>query len=78
MTPELKTLYPVPKYITASGDPNAGYETSWVVNAVKHAISSAEPKTRYTTTPTGTMLYVMSLLLPDRMFEAMINKKLGA
>ena len=74
MTPEQKELYP-PGFKTmlkasVSGK-DFGFDPVWSTNAVNHAVTSPHPKTRYSTTPLGTVLYLVCSFLPDRLIEAL-------
>jgi|EP01049_Picozoa_sp_SAG25_P017549 hypothetical protein len=40
--------------------------------AIVHAITSAHPHTRYLVTPDSIIYYVLSNLLPDRVFDSFI------
>ena len=73
MTPEEIKIYPpaFKSILKASiTGKDFGFDPSWATNAVDHAVASAHPKTRYSTTPLGTVLYLLCSLLPDRMIEA--------
>ena len=73
MSPEEIKIYPpafksILKASIAGKD--FGFDPAWVINAVDHAVTSSHPKTRYSTTPLGTVLYLLCSFLPDRMIEA--------
>jgi len=74
-TEEMKLIYRKPKIYNVNAD--KGYDPKWVVDAVEHALTSKYPKTRYSTTPVGTMIYFASFILPDRILEKLLAYNLG-
>jgi len=75
MSDELKQIYGEPKAVKMSVD--NGYDPVWAVDAVDHAVTSAHPKTRYSTTPLGTMIYIMSSIASDWQLSKIIYSKMG-
>lgn len=71
MTPEQQTLYPAP----SMGNFEGMFDPGWVSRAFVHGFSSSHPRTRYSTTPMGTIIYILSQLLSDRQLETIINKR---
>jgi len=59
------------------GNIKGGFDNDWCTKAVLHAIRSKYPKTRYTTTPIGTAVFLATWLLPERLVEMVVNYKAG-
>ena len=58
-TDEMKDIYELPKIYHNAKKGDVGFDPVWAIDAVDHAVTSRYPKTTYTTTPLGTLIYVM-------------------
>ena len=74
MPAPLRRVYPPGFRLLRGATADFGFDPAWAVRAYEHAIASPRPKTRYTTTPPGTVLYFLSFLLPDRLLEMALFK----
>ena len=61
-TDEMKELYQMPAIYDKAKKGDIGFDPVWAIDAVDHAVTSKYPKTRYSTTPLGTLIYIMSWL----------------
>lgn len=77
MSEEMKQIYGLTKMLDMHKAGMKGYPVKWCFDSAYHAISSRYPKTKYSTTPAGTLLWFVSWLLPDRVLEMIMWKKLG-
>ena len=81
MSPEMKQIYGKGGVMlmmeAAAKNPDGkhgGYDPKWAFDSVYHATSSRYPKTRYSTTPMGTVLWFITFLFPDRLLDAFMFK----
>jgi len=75
---EMNDLYGVPSIYHQAKKGDVGFDPAWAVDAIEHAVTSKCPKATYTTTPLGTLIYVMVWFQSEKCLEKIIRGKLGA
>ena len=74
MPASLRQVYPPGFRMLRNMTKYFGFDPVWAIWAFEHAIASPRPKTRYTATPLGTVMYFVSFLVPDRLMDMLLFK----